>query len=180
MKEIVYYRNLIESLLKEQPDNDIPPMPNRKDIEKRKITHMVKMGKLPSWVEKAETDGQNVYFSYSSRDHVDIGFGWHIYDWSISAKMIGNEAHHSGIYVHLVHTSDAGDEDDALDAADDLPIDALQNAMNNIFSDYFESIVDDVVFEDWDHNFGPNADILISSDTVNNIIENWIPLLLKK
>lgn len=40
---------IFEIQVNEQPDDDVLPTPNRADIEKRKIAHRIKMGKVPSW-----------------------------------------------------------------------------------------------------------------------------------
>lgn len=50
MKNSKYYHILIETLLSEQSDDDLPPLPSRAEIAKRKLDHVIKTRKLPSWL----------------------------------------------------------------------------------------------------------------------------------
>lgn len=49
MKKPVYYKKLIETLLSEQPEDDLPNLPSRAEIQKRKFAHQIKMGRIPKW-----------------------------------------------------------------------------------------------------------------------------------
>lgn len=56
MKDPAYYRDLITRILQETPEDDLPQLPSRDEIEKRKKKHQIKMGRMPAWFEHIEGD----------------------------------------------------------------------------------------------------------------------------
>ena len=52
MKDLVYYRQLIEHALQEQPDDEIPELPSDEDLDQLKLQTLVDLGKVPRWVKK--------------------------------------------------------------------------------------------------------------------------------
>lgn len=57
---VKYYKDLLESILSEQPD-DVPPMPNRADIELRKLKHLIKMKRVPKWLESFKREDGTIF-----------------------------------------------------------------------------------------------------------------------
>ena len=49
MKDIVYYRDLINQMLLEQPTDDVPELPDDEELDKIKLNTMIKLSKLPKW-----------------------------------------------------------------------------------------------------------------------------------
>lgn len=164
MKEIAYYRNLIESLLKEQPDNNVPPPPNRADIESRKLAHFIKMRKWPLWL---------AYL----KDYMPTSYGTTV---GLEIPVLNKEILEL-VYVRWYYSTD--------DYAADNPISKLseptlilayithenisaedsKDACAKIISQAFHTAINDCQIEDYD-----NSQTEIRSKTVDKIIGNFL------
>lgn len=99
MKDPGYYRDLINEILSEQPEDDFPSLPSRADIETRKRRHLAKMGRFPAWIKyvspykKRDRLGQK---SYEIRVPLNLHWPQHCW-WIREAVGFYDYAYGSGV-----------------------------------------------------------------------------------
>lgn len=59
---------IFEIQVNEQPDDDIPQLPSRADIEKRKLDHIIKIRKWPPWLKYLD----GITYSHFTRCELNI------------------------------------------------------------------------------------------------------------
>lgn len=179
MKDPAYYRDLIENILQEDT-HDRLPQPTVADIKQRKIAHLIKIKKLPIWLQRANIENKRSGFLQRSdivintaewNEHVEIPLNndWVLEEWRLDASLRDYDVHFEPIGLWFTGGY-------PLDPPSDEEIDSV---MNQVLSKFFGVIVDDCVVQDFEEHADEFFSASIRSISLEEHIRPWLKSIFK-